>query len=345
MKKSKTILFKLKQFFLTLWRFFVRYCGYIDCIILYYVIKAVCDSSDNQYYMILYLIPAYLLFINIRFTYRIIKSKILIKNLAKNNRVQGFEGAQGRGKTSLMLYMASVLKKPIYSNIPFKIRGNFTYILGTDIINLKSRVKENAVLIFDEITLYYNNLMSGKTKDEKYNIYSFELLLQLCRHFFDGNIFTASVSMGRVPAVLEEKYSIFNRVLGQTTKMNSFLIAPLLYLFALVFKKKIDVGVRCWTYQTFERIDHENYYFDLSSNKESVKDQYYANLINIYAYNNSLDFDYNDRFMKFLYDQVAVDKNKKFEHLDFDIKSLSKTGFSKIIEHFKKEKEINDYET
>lgn len=336
MKRRNIILSKLKQFLLTLWRFFVRYCGYIDCLILYYVIKAVCDSSNNQYYMILYFIPAFLLFINIRFTYRIIKSKILIKTMAKNNRVQGFEGSQGRGKTSLMLYMASVLKKPIYSNIPFKIRGDFTYVLGTDIINLKSRVKENSILIFDEITLYYNNLMTGKSKDEKHDIYSFELLLQLCRHFFDGNIFTASVSMGRVPAVLEEKYSIFNRVLCQTTKINSFIIAPLLYLFGLVFKKKIDVGIRVWTYQTFERIDHENYYFDLSTNKESVKDQYYANLINIYAYNNSLDFDYNDRFMRFLYEQVAFDENKKFENLDFDMKSLSDTGFRKIINHFDK---------
>lgn len=341
MKKSKTLLLKFKRFINAVWRFFVRYCGYIDCIILYYVIKALCENSNNQYYAILYIIPAFLLFINIRFSYYILKSKLLIKTMAKNNRVQGFEGAQGRGKTSLMLYMASVLKKPIYSNIPFKIRGDFTHILGTDIINLKSRVKENSILIFDEITLYYNNLMTGKSKDEKHDIYSFELLLQLCRHFFDGNIFTASVSMGRIPAVLEEKYSIFNRVLGQTTKMNSFIIAPLLYLFGLLFKRKIDVGIRVWTYQTFERIDHENYYFDLSTNKESVKDQYYANLISIYAYNNSLDFDYNDRFMKYLYEQVTIDENKKFESLDFDINSLSDTGFKNIIEHFEKTSKNN----
>ena len=93
------------------------------------------------------------------------------KNMAKNNRVQGFEGSQGRGKTSLMLYMASILKKPVYSNIPFKIRGDFTYVLGTDIINLKTAVKEKALLLFDEISLYYNNLLFGQSKDDKYNVY------------------------------------------------------------------------------------------------------------------------------------------------------------------------------
>lgn len=193
--------------------------------------------------------------------------------------------------------------------------------------------------------MYYNNLLQGKSKEDKTEVYSFELLLQLCRHFYDGNVFTASVNMGRIPTALEEKYSIFKRVLGQRTQYNSFIIAPLISFFYnnLFYKDikakkrtKFAVGIRKWTYQTFENIEHENYYFDLSSNKESQKEQYYANLITCYAYNNALDFDYNDRFMRFLYERVAVADPKQFNSLDFDFATLSDTGFNKIADYFDK---------
>lgn len=306
-----------------------RISGYLDVALTWWIGNLVAEYGGKYHNVafLFYALAIFWLYRALRFEWLVFKSKRILLSDCYNSRVMGFEGGQGRGKTSLMLYVASLLKAPCYSNVPFYIRGHYTYILDKDHLKLKKRLKEGSVLLLDEITLYYNNQLKDDT-------YGFELLLQLIRHFTDGYVLMASIAMGRIPKALEEKVMQFKHLLGQETVYNSYMVLPLVRLIDWAFKLDGHYGLRIWHYQTFESIDHPGYYFDLSRQESDTNDVNYANLTDIYAWNNALRYDYLDRFMLGIYMSVpAVQDEVRYHSLVFDKEILLSCGFGEVVKY------------
>lgn len=319
---------KIKYFFIHFINWLIRLGGIIEGVLLIFIGVRLNLNNKDAKFLILAFVGGYLIYRAIVRLWKVHKSKLIIRGNAYNNRTTFFEGPNGRGKTSLMLYSASVLKTKVLSNVPFKVNGDFVYKLDNQAINLQRAIPEGACVVMDEISLFYHNL-------DKVNCYDLELLLQLQRHFFDGNFYMASIKASRLPQQLREKTAICNYLLGQRTEYTSFVIGPILYfIFNKILRcKKINIGFRVWTYQTFEDIDHENYNFDLSneSSQTDTQTRHFSNLVDIYAFNDVNTFEYNDRFMKYLYDMLPKTDLVKYESLDFDEKTLFNSGYGKII--------------
>ena len=220
------------------------------------------DSESNKYWFLFLAISIWMYYRVIKHTYKVWKSKVNIKNEEQNKRVVGHEGYQGTGKTSLMLYIAYVMERPVFTSAPAKINGEFTYKLTDAMLNMDVRLPYAPMLIVDEISLKYDNTLS--TIKDRYKTEGFEFNLQLIRHNNDGYFIDASVDMNRVAKRVEEKHGMFRRLLGQKNVKNSFIIDTFIEFISLCFKLGIKTGYRIWTYQTFETINHENYIFDLS---------------------------------------------------------------------------------
>lgn len=311
-----------------------RVAGYIDCMILYnigdWVYKGGLGEDKKNYGLIFWAIALVWLVKCLKWEWLVFKSKKIIENDGYNSRVLAFEGGQGRGKTSLMCYTASVLTRrvgDIYSNVPVKINKKFAYILDKNHLSMKKRLKENSVVMLDEISLFYHNL------DLK-NEYGTEMLLQLIRHFTNGNVLMASISMSRIPKQLREKVMLFKHMLGQQTKLNSFIVLPIVILISKILKLDLHYGLRCWTYQSFEEIEHENYYFDLSRMDSSTTDKKFANLVNIWAWNSALKYDYIDRFMLGVYLSAPLIEDCRYQSLDYSKDLLRFSGFGRIVDYF-----------
>lgn len=288
------------------------------------------------------LIGVILAFIAIRRHYRVSKSKHIIKEKLQNEKVSANEGAQGAGKTSLMLYMASLEYKAdeIYTMVPCKVNGVFTNKLTKEIMQLKVRVPEHSCFLLDEMSMYYPNTMNMKDKENQAVITPIAIIFQSIRHFFGGNSIGTSVSMERVNKQIEEKHSIFNKLLKQTTKTSSFIILPLYKLFLRIIgkydktKHKYLGTYRIWTIQTFTPITHDNYYYDLANQDENkTKNDGFSNLIEIWAYNN-LDYEYNDTYLNRLYLTLPKAEIKKWNSLEIDRTSLHELGYSDMLPYF-----------
>lgn len=312
--------------------FMLTHIGLIECLLLWVI--AFLFAKDTGSTIILYAIAGFSTWRNIKCLFKVFKSKNMIRYDAVNYRVQGFQGPQGAGKTSLMLYNASVLKNEVYSNVPFEINGKLSYVLDSDVLTMRKKVKENATVLMDEITIYFNN--TDKSEEVQKTVDGFEIFLQLCRHFFDGTVLTASVNMGRIMQKLEEKFGVFKQLLGQETLIDSFILAPIIKLIAKsFFHKELHLGVRVWRYLKMSTITKENYMVDIGTAQESKNDKSsFSGVYEIYAYNNNLKYRYNDRFMKPIYDQIPQTQLQTFSNLEFDMKQLKNTGFQKVINYF-----------
>ena len=279
-------------------------------------------------------------FVSIRRHYRVFKSKMILKNKLINERVQGNEGFQGQGKTSLMLYMASLEYKAneIYTIVPCKIKGQYTNVLTKEILQLKEQIPLHTCILGDELTMFFNNLTNKKELSDDL-VASTACLYQSIRHFTDGNIINTSVDMTRLNKQLEEKHSVFNKLLGQDTHKSSWVIIPI-YKMILRIIGKYDktkhqyLGTyRTWEYQTFVPITHENYYYDLSTDTSNLKENHYSNLTTIWAYNN-LDYEYNDTYLRKLYKTLPVNVPIKWKDMEIDREMLNKIGYSQLVKYF-----------
>lgn len=305
--------------------------GFIESFIFIFIALKI--KNENMYWLIPLAIGIYLLYLAGVKVYKVWKSKKIIIYEENNKRIIGHEGAPGSGKTSLMCLVASIMNRPIFSSAPLKINGKYTYKLTKEMILMENRLPYGSVIILDEITLYYDNNNSKNLTDE---IECLEIEMQLIRHFFDGNMLTASVDMNRLVKRLEEKHGLFRHLLGQESINNSFIIDPIIILISNIFKLDVNTGIRKWTYQTFENINHTGYIFDLSRQDASVKNAKFANLNEIYAYNNNLKFEYDDRYFKNLYLKIPKAELVKWDSLYFNYEELKGTGFKDITNFFEK---------
>lgn len=321
---------KIKYIFVSCINWLIRLGGILEGLFLFFV-GINLNKSKGAYYLLVSFLGLFLIYLSLKKIFKVYKSKRIIKNDAYSSRVTCFEGPPGRGKTSLMLYSASCLDTLVLSNVPFKINGDFVYKLDKSVLDLEKAIPEGSCACMDEVTLFYHNL-------DKINCYDFELLLQLHRHFFDGNFYLASVKASRLPQQIREKVSVCKYLIGQHTEYSSFFIGPILYfIFRKCLKiKSINIGFRIWTYQIFEDIDHPNYNFDLSNQTSNTitRSNHFAELVDIYAFNDSVTFEYNDRFMKYLYDRLDKSDLIKYDSLDFTEDSLNGSGYKKLIDYF-----------
>lgn len=306
--------------------------GLIEATIL--IIIAFSQKNNSNYWFIWLIAGGYLLYRYIRNYLRVKKGKAILIWEEMNKRAIGQEGCQGAGKTSLMFYIASLMEAPIFTSAPAKINGQMTYKLTKDIINMDVKLPLFSMVILDEITLYYDNEMSKMLDHAKTE--GLEMQMQLIRHCYDGQMLSASVDMNRLAKRVEEKHGMFRRLLGQRKVNNSFIIDPILNIIGKIFKLDLKTGFRVWTYQTFENINHKGYIFDLSMQEEDTKNNHFANLNEIWAYNNSINFEYDDRYFKKLYLKLPKAKLDQWKSLDFEYEDLKDTGFENIIKFFEK---------
>lgn len=325
---------KLKKIVKKILSIISKYSGWIEAFIFLILTFKVKNSDSNKYWLLLLVITIYMFYRVIKRFYKVWKGKQIILNEQKNKRVIGQEGPQGAGKTSFMLYVASIMNHPVFSSAPCKINGEYTYKLTGDMLDMNVKLPYNSLIILDEISLYFDNSLSklGKCFETE----GLETQMQLIRHCYDGHMLTASVDMNRVVKRVEEKHGMFRRLLGQDGPKGSFIIDPIIEVISYMFGLGIKTGYRVWTYQTFEQINHEGYIFDLSRQKENTKNNHFANLNEIWAFNNNINFEYDDRYFKKLYLELPKAPLEKWTDLTFNFEELENTGFTEIYKFFKK---------
>lgn len=326
--KKKNVIVKLIEIVLSKISLF---SGFIESFI--FLMVSLKMKDNNIYWLIPLAISIFILWKTIVKFWKVFKSKKIIIYEENNKRIIGHEGAPGSGKTSLMCLVSSIMNRPIFSSAPLKINGKYTYKLTKEMILMEERLPYGSMVILDEITLYYDNNNSKNLTDE---IECLEIEMQLIRHFFDGNMLTASVDMNRLVKRLEEKHGLFRHLQGQENINNSFIIDPIINIISNIFKLDVSTGIRKWTYQTFENINHTGYIFDLSRQDANTDNKKFANLNEIYAFNNSLKFEYDDRYFKNLYLKIPKAELVKWESLYFNFEELKGTGFKDITNFFEK---------
>lgn len=318
-----------KKFF----TYLIRFSGVIEGLglLIFGLFKA---SQKDIKFLILAVLGGWWLYKQIKLLIQVHISRMRALQDSKNNRVVCIEGPQGRGKTSLMLCLSTWIsdynKSTILSNVPFKSKGEFVYKLDSSVVELKRKIPDKSVCCMDEVTLFYHNL-------DKINCYDFELLLQLERHFFDGNFFLASVKASRLPQQIKEKVGCCYYVVGQESKRSSLILGQLIQkIYRFFTSETLPIGYRCWTYQTFEEINHDNYNFDLSNSTQdtTTKLKHFSQLIEIVNFNDENMFEYNDRFMRALYDSLPQLELEKYDSLDFTFDNLNGSGYRKLIDYF-----------
>lgn len=308
-----------------------KYSGLIESILI--ILLSISIKNDIKYWILFLGFGIWRLWRYIKNLWIIKKSKLQIIYESKNKRATGNEGAQGAGKTSLMCLIASILNVPVFSSAPIKINGKMSYILTKEILNMYERIPLGSLIIIDEISFYWDNDMSKLVDHAKTQ--GLEITLQLIRHLFDGYFMSASVDMNRVAKRIEEKHSMFRRLLGQDGLNTSLIIDPIINIISNIFNLDIKTGIRCWTYQTFENIDHKGYIFDLSRQEKNVDNKRFANLVEIRAWNSNINFEYDDRYFKELYLKLPKAELKEWPSLKFNYEQLKETGFENIIKIFK----------
>lgn len=330
---------KLKYIIETFLRLLNRFAPYLEIALIFYFINIVVNNNqDNGWFNLLYVIPILLLYRLLKWEYKAIATKEIIKDTCVNARVQGFCGFQGRGKTSYMLYCGYVLNsKNVFSNFPCKIRNKFAYMLDDKILNMDEKVPEKSILLLSEATLFYHNLLHN-TKDVEIatKLYGQELHQQIVRHAYNGNIFYDSIDLNRMPQMLRENIGLTNYMLGQKSKTFSFILTPLIISIAKIFDIEIIGNMRVWELQQFEKIPDKQYTFDLSTQEKDTNTKNYANLLEVCAWCDIRHFDYDDRFLKGLYDRLPDAIKKAWDTLQFSDNDLRQIGYGFIIDFFEK---------
>lgn len=272
----------------------------------------------------------FILVYNVIYFFRYIKAKTHMATQIKNYRVQSFSGFQGCGKTSLMLHLLSIFFKDRkkYSNIPFIINNEYSYILTKKAFCLKEKVDLGSVMAGDELTLLFNNLDQTKSRAD---VAGAEGNLQMVRHDFDGHVLATSVNMNRLLAVLEEKFGLDNMLLEQTSIKTGFLI-PFIYWICRKFNKKLPRiywGYRRWKIQTFLSINKKNYIYDLSNDIANEKTNKFVNLTYFY-YFNDYSVIYDDRFASELYKTLPKITDKKYTSLKYSPEVVNFSEFEAL---------------
>ena len=264
-------------------------------------------------------------------------SRLLIT--VTNYRVIGIRGAQGAGKSSMACKLLTLFRKKkkctIVTNVPVRLYGEYTNVLTKDALSMRTRLPDPSALFMDEMSLYFNNMEDvRKNKITKAEIRGTEANLQLIRHNFNGHFLGTSVKMGRILAVLEEKFGMEYNMLEQRSIPNA-LIFPFVYNLIRKFlgKPYEYFGLRRWKVQTFLAIqdgsNSQGYTYDLSTDNANTKTKKYAPLLYVYSWNDN-SFEYDDRFAKELYKSLPEEKLKKFTSLQFTPTDLDKSGFDSL---------------
>lgn len=315
-----------------------RVAPYIELVAYYYLVNYVVQYHNGGWYNLLYAIPLILTYRLIKWEYKAFATKEIIRDTAVNSRVQGFCGFQGRGKTSFMLYSLYVLKADnVYTNFPCKIRNKFTNMLSNDILNMDVKIQEKSAIAISEATLFYHNLLHNvKDIDTAIDLYGQELHQQIIRHAYNGNMFYDSIDLTRMPQMLRENIGLTNYMLGQKSKTFSFILTPLIISIGKLFGIEIIGNMRIWELQQFEKIPDKQYTFDLSTQTKSTDTKHYANLLELCAWCDIKHFNYDDRFLKGLYDKLPGVIQKKWDTLQFCDKDLRTIGYGFLIDFFEK---------
>ena len=330
---------KYKYYLYYFFGFLLRISHWLDVVIEFLICNYV-SNSFGKFGFLVYIIPILQLWFNIKTEYSVIKSKSICNELLDKWHIMTFSGGQGCGKSSFACYLSSfkcVGKK--YSNEPIKINNKFNYILDYDILNLDTQVDDKSLLYIDEATLYYNNLCYKDNKNGLHlEIYSQEILTQLCRHFFDGWVFYISTDTNRLPTVIRENVFCKNFMLGQENKILSYITAPLIVFIANLFNIKLINGFRVWNFQQFITIPEDNYSYDLSNDELNSKNNKYSNLLQVVTYNNPYRCMYDDRFMKGIYKNLPKHKDDLWQDFNYNNELMYRLGYGKIIDFFKNKK-------
>lgn len=338
MKKINIKNEKLKYIFGYVFRILNRLAPYLEILLLWWCCDLTYNTSKKGVMILLYIIPIFLTYRLVKYEYKCIASRQIIKDTALNKRVQGFGGFQGCGKTSFMLYSMYVLNaKNYYTNFPCKIRGKYTKKLNNEILQLDNAVQENSVLGVSEATLFFHNLLTNyKNKNELDNLFGQELHQQIIRHAYNGNLFYDSIDLTRMPQALRENIGLTNYMLGQHSKTFSFILTPLLSLIAKPFGIELHGNMRIWDVQQFEKIPENNYTFDLSNQEKDTNIKNYANLIEFCTWDSVNYFEYDDRFLHGLYEKLPLNNSKLWETLKFSDSDLRDIGYGYLIDFFNK---------
>ncbi len=282
--------------------------------------KIVCLKTDKLKYV--YFVVAWL----VLYVYRIGKGLLKIyksrtyQDIVLNySRSMGVCGPQGSGKTSLACYFATNKRfKDVYSNVPIKIDNKFTYKIKEQHLDLKYKYNEYSLQIFDEISLYFDNLQSVKrgTREEKLGIYQ-----QFIRHFIDGNFICTSVNISRIPKFIREKLSIVINTLNQ----DSYNMLLLNFIYKRLFK--LDYSLRIWDTLILRDLQQvqDTYNFDLSNVNDKIN---IANLYTFVCCNWLNSFKYDDRYFKPLY--KGRYSNTRFNNIKLSRSNLNDFGVKEL---------------
>lgn len=259
--------------------------------------------------------------------YLVLKSKSEADYYLLANRVIPICGKQRAGKSSLASYLATRALGNVYSNIPLRIRGNYTNKLTTDVLTCRTQIPDGSLLIVDEANLFYNNIHSDIDDN---NIFGQAILCQLVGHFFDGNIIYSAVDTDRIPKQLRACYSAQLQVVGSAPYRYSFIGDALLRL-AVKFtlkEKRIFTGLRVWKAQHYEKIKEEQY-VSLLGDKENE----FSPLIKFACWQNFGLSQYDDRYMKAYYKDMPEEPKLLWDSLEINKKDFENLYDSVMINY------------
>lgn len=331
---------KFKEFSAFLLGKLSKWSGLLESFIFLIIVITNFKKINSLIIVVLCFITFFLFWKSIGKRIKVSQTKDNIRYEEANKRIIGHEGPQGSGKTSFMGYVSSVMDRPVFSSAPMRINGQMTYKLTKDMLDMNVKLPYGSMINLDEITLFFDN--SFNTQKDHFKTEGLEMLMQLIRHCTDGQMLTASVDMNRLVKRLEEKHGMFRHFLGQETIKNSYFIDPIIKLVSWIFNLQVKTGIRVWTYQTFENINHQGYIFDLSNQTADTKNNQFSNLVRAYADNSNLNFEYDDRYFKKLYLELPKATLEKWPYLTFNYDNLKETGFTNISKFFEDKKKMID---
>ena len=134
--------------------------------------------------------------------------------------------------------------------------------------------------------------------------------------------------------MLRENIGLTNFMLGQGSVQLSFVVGPFLRFVGKLFKIRLYGSIRYWDVQQLERIPENGYTFDLSRQTKDTDTKNFANLIRFCCFSSSNRFDYDDRFLRGLYDKLDAHIDTFWKSLSYDEDGLKKLGYGEIIDFF-----------
>lgn len=311
----------------------------VDIGIFYYLFSYLNAQEHILFKIFSYVCIAGIIFVLYRWgraMYLVVKSKKEVSEYLLANRVIPICGKQRVGKSSLASYFAQVVRENVYSNIPLRVNGKYTYKLNSDILTCRKQIPDLSLLIVDEANLFYNNIHSDK---EDSNIFGQAVLCQCVGHFFDGNVLYVSVDVERLPKQIRDVYSAKLQVTASESYRYSLLGDLLLRVSAKIFLRdeRIFTGLRVWKAQHYEFI-HQEQYISLLGNKDNE----FSPMLTFCAFQNFGLSTYDDRYMKAYYKDKPHNQNDRWNSLILnkeDFEQLYDGAVIAYLNNLKKEEE------